>query len=331
LQAVSIRAKDSSVSRPLSNAAHRLAQRLFPGDEAERFLAALANPQRGGHSLAWLADRQPVPFTVLPACSWQPDWVDRVDGDSGAGRHNLHDQGAYYCMDASSIFAAQVLRAVESRPRLLIDLCAAPGGKSILAWRMLQPAHLLANEVVGKRLPPLLQNLKRCGIHPASVCSLEPAELGRQLPQLADAVLVDAPCSGQSLIARGKDAPGCFHPSIVNMNAQRQRRILAAAVDLVAPGGYLAYITCTYAEKENEANAAWLLKKFPSFTAVAVPALASHASHLTPIPCYRLWPQNGEGAGSFAVLFRREGSTGEVEFDAAVASLPNVRRVGEIS
>ena len=70
----------------------------------------------------------------------------------------------------------------------------------------------------------------------------------------------------------------------------------------------MAYITCTYAEKENEGNLRWLLRQFPEFTAVPVPALETHRSRLAEAPCYRLWPQGGVGAGSFAALLRRNGN-----------------------
>jgi 16S rRNA C967 or C1407 C5-methylase (RsmB/RsmF family) len=315
------------VPRPLSNAALRQAQRLFPESpaEAEHFIAALQAQESSGHTIAWIRDRSPVPLPILPPSSWQPEWLDRVSGDSGAGRHPLHESGAYYCLDSSSVFASRVLTVVPKAPRLAIDLCASPGGKSVLTWRTLQPQYLLANEVTGKRVPPLLQNLRRCGITPASVCSMEPQELAQLLPEAADLVVVDAPCSGQSLIARGKDAPGCFHPSIITMNAQRQRRILAPALSLVAPGGHLAYITCTYAEKENEANLAWVLKRFPHFTAVSVPLLSPNASHLSSHPCYRLWPQHREGAGAFAVLFQHSGSaTAAPDITSLLARLPKI-------
>lgn len=318
--------------RPLSNAALRLASKLFPTDaaEAERFLTALHQPARGGHAIAWLRTRSPVPFTISERFCWQPEFVDRVAGDAGAGRHPLHEAGAYYCLDSSSVFASCVFSAVPAHPALIIDLCAAPGGKSLLAWRMLQPGHLLSNEVVGKRVPPLLQNLRRCAVQPATVCSLNPQALASLLPQSAQLVIVDAPCSGQSLVARGKDALGCFNPSIIAMNAQRQRRILAQALDLVAPGGHLAYITCTYAEKENEANLAWMLKRFPSMQAILVPQLAAHTSHLTTNPCYRLWPQHGEGAGCFAALLRRQGHTNTKTIDVPtlLQKLPYVWAVG---
>ena len=129
--------------------------------------------------------------------------------------------------------------------------------------------------------------------------------MARVAPASADVVIVDAPCSGQSLVARGRDAPGCFHPATINLNANRQRRILANAATCVAREGSLLYITCTYSEKENERNLEWFLNHFADFAAVPVPALSRHQSHLSSHPCYRLWPQETWGAGGFVARLER--------------------------
>jgi 16S rRNA C967 or C1407 C5-methylase (RsmB/RsmF family) len=134
-------------------------------------------------------------------------------------------------------------------------------------------------------------------------------------------VIVDAPCSGQSLLARGKESPGCFHPATINMNSNRQKRIVANAAKLVAPGGCLAYMTCTYSEKENEDVVRWLHKRFPQLTPQSVAALAGRESKLAEFPCYRLWPHE-EGAGAFAAILRNSDEQGprrEIELDAAPA------------
>jgi 16S rRNA C967 or C1407 C5-methylase (RsmB/RsmF family) len=121
---------------------------------------------------------------------------------------------------------------------------------------------------------------------------------------LGDVVIVDAPCSGQSLLGRGKESPGCFHPATINMNSNRQKRILANSAAVVSPGGYLAYLTCTYSMKENEEVVRWFLKKFPMFAPQKVDALAGHESCYCEFPCYRLWPHDGEGAGGFAAILK---------------------------
>jgi 16S rRNA C967 or C1407 C5-methylase (RsmB/RsmF family) len=160
--------------------------------------------------------------------------------------------------------------------------------------------------VIGKRLGQLVGNLKRCRVSPAIVLRLDSKILAEQIPQTAEVVLVDAPCTGQSLIAKGGKAPGCFHPVNINSNANRQKRILANSAQLVAPQGYLLYMTCTYSPEENEAVAAWFLERFPQFRAIEVPHLQAYQSHLAEIPCYRMFPQQGLGAGAFTVLFQNQ-------------------------
>ena len=289
----------------LSNNVRKLAARLF--EQPAPFLEALKSPVLDTRAIAWTKARpSPMPFDVHPPENWQPSFVDRLRGEAQAGRHELHEMGAYYCLDSSSVFASCVLTAVPTHPDLLVDVCASPGGKSIMGWLMLSPKRMICNETIGKRLGALKSNLTRCGVQVAEVTCLDPSRLAEQMPSEAEVVIVDAPCSGQSLVAKGKEAPGAFHPATINMNANRQRRILANAAQLVKPGGHLAYITCTYSEKENESNVEWFLKKFPHFKAVSVPLLDAFQSHLSRTPCYRLWPQQNVGAGSFTALLVRD-------------------------
>lgn len=314
-----------------SNTLKKLATRLF-ADQAtqDAFIDALLKPAVYSPALVWLKNRPAeMPFSVDPPFDWQPDFVDRVAANQRPGQHPLHQQGYYYCLDYSSVFAASCLCATEREQQLVIDVCASPGGKSVFAWRLLRPEFLLANEVIKKRTAALISNLKRCEIHPTAVVTMDSSRLAAACPESASLVVVDAPCSGQSLIARGKKSPGCFHPATINMNANRQRRILANAVGLVASGGYLAYITCTYSLKENENNVRWLLKKHPQFQPITVPELHVFQSHLADIPCYRLWPQDGIGAGGFAAIVQNheEGTDRPIE----LSSLPVVWRSRQIT
>jgi 16S rRNA C967 or C1407 C5-methylase (RsmB/RsmF family) len=293
---------------PLSNQARKLARQLF--SESEQGQAAFVQALENGvgshrHAVLWTRDRpEEPPFHTEPALPWQPGFVDRLAADQRAGQHPLHDAGHYYCLDMSSVFAASIMTVIQERPRVILDVCASPGGKSVFAWAMFRPDRLIANESIRKRTAQLIANLKRCSIQPAAVISYDTARLAEVCAGAADLVIVDAPCSGQSLIAKGRENPGCFHPATINLNANRQRRILANSARTVAAGGHLAYITCTYAEKENEGNARWLMKQQPGLTPVVVPGLGAHQSHLADFPCYRLWPQEGIGAGAFAVLFK---------------------------
>lgn len=284
----------------------KLSRRLFSQvAEQGAFVDALITPQPYGPALVWTRPRpESLPFEPLPPLPWQPQVCDRYAAEVRPGNHSLHDAGYYYCLDFSSVFAATVLTAVPQPVNAALDLCAAPGGKSLMVRQLLQPAQLWCNEVIRKRVRILIANLKRCGAYEAQVLNQDVAVLAAEMPQSASVVVVDAPCSGQSLLAKGGKAEGCFHPVNLNKNANRQKRILANAAQTVAGGGYLAYMTCTFASEENEQVCDWFLKKFPQFQPVAVPALADFQSHLSDRYCYRLWPQSGLGAGAFTCLFQ---------------------------
>ncbi len=305
-----------------SNLLLKFSQKLFAKapDQRQQFLQALTQPQGFAATILWCRSKPAtLPFAIAPPLPWQPAFVDRLTSETKPGQYSLHTEGYYYCLDFSSVFAAsplQILPQFASSP-LVLDLCAAPGGKGIFAWKALQPQFLFSNEVIGKRLGMLISNLKRCHIEPAAVLSLDSQVLAQLIPARIQVVLVDAPCTGQSLLAKGEKAPGCFHPVTINQNANRQKRILANASYLVAPQGFLLYMTCAFSPEENEQVSAWFLQKFPQFQPVAVPHLTAFQSHLTDHPCYRLWPQSGLGAGAFTILFqnRAEGETSPLPVD----------------
>ncbi|PSN12494.1 Fmu (Sun) domain-containing protein [filamentous cyanobacterium CCT1] len=291
----------------------KLSRRLFVEErDRDAFVEALTNPQPFPSAIMWMQPRpEQVPFAIAPALPWQPAWVDRLTPDQRPGQHSLHQTGAYYCLDMASVFSAAVFSAIPTPVEAVLDLCAAPGGKSLLVRQALHPNYLWCNEVIRKRVRILISNLKRCRATEALVFNLDPQLFAEQLPHTASVVVVDAPCSGQSLLAKGDAALGCFHPVNIKKNASRQKRILANAAQTVAAEGYLAYMTCTFSLEENEQVAAWLMKKKPQFEAVEVPALRDHASPLVSFPCYRLWPQSGLGAGGFTVLLRNRGESVE--------------------
>ena len=186
-------------------------------------------------------------------------------------------------------------------------MCAAPGGKSILAQTRVSPQEHVSNEVNPKRLGILRHNLLRCGFTNLYTQRLRPDQWAELAPGCIDLILADAPCSGQSLLAKGIPNPGCFNSSVTGGNAKRQRGILLAALRCLAPGGFLLYTTCTYAPEENERNVLYLLKRHPDLHTVTVPELEHFRSSLTQEACYRLMPFHGAGAGGFTCLLRKEG------------------------
>jgi 16S rRNA C967 or C1407 C5-methylase (RsmB/RsmF family) len=308
-----------------TNLLQKLSHVVFAdSEERAAFIDALLYPQPYLPCILWTQPRPSLmPFKIEDPLTWQPSFVDRLAIDSAPGRHPLHDAGYYYCLDFSSVFAASVTLSLPTVSGTIVDVCAAPGGKSVFLWRQFQPQQLICNETIRKRVGMLIGNLKRCQIHPVAVVNCDPSQLAEAIPQTAQLIFVDAPCTGQSLLAKGQKAPGCFHPLTIRQNAQRQKRIIANAARVVAPGGYLVYTTCTFSPDENEKVGEWLVHKFPKFVPQAVSMLAAFQSHLSELPCYRMWPQSGFGAGAFAMIFQNT----EQGFPETIlqSSLPGVR------
>ncbi|MEH1781014.1 MAG: RsmB/NOP family class I SAM-dependent RNA methyltransferase [Nostoc sp.] len=289
-----------------SNLLLKVSRRLFANlDEQEKFIEALMNPRPFSPSIIWCQEKPDIsPLAVETPTSWQPQFIDRLSLGEKPGKHPLHEKGYFYCLDFSSVFAATTLLAISQSVHLVFDMCAAPGGKSIFAWRTLQPKLLISNEVIGKRLGMLISNLKRCQINPSAVVNRDSSIFAEMFPCSSNLVIVDAPCTGQSLLAKGEKAPGCFHPTAINKSANRQKRIIANSAKMVLPQGYLAYMTCTYSPEENEQVCEWFLERFPQFNAIEISALSQYQSHLTTMPCYRMFPQDRLGTGAFTVLFK---------------------------
>ncbi len=218
----------------------------------------------------------------------------------------LWHAGAYYVQEASSMAIAEAVRqwVGTDRPLRVLDLAAAPGGKSTLMVALLSADSLLvANEPIRSRYDILRQNLVRWGLPNVLSANHDPQDFA-PLAGWFDVVLVDAPCSGEGLWR--KDAQAMLEWSLqqVNFCAARQRRILAYAIDLLAPGGTLLYSTCTYNDTENSTNARWLRDAFD----------------LEPLPLrwpakwgiveqdlgYQFYPHRVRGEGFYLSCFRKK-------------------------
>ncbi len=213
--------------------------------------------------------------------------------------------GGYYVQEASSMILREVLSQLVStnRPLRVLDLCAAPGGKStLLASWMPAGSLLLANEVIRSRINPLQENLERWG-NPHTFTSGYDPEGFAKLGGFFDVVLVDAPCSGEGLFRKDPEAVREWSPEHVQLCAARQRRILAAVVKLVAPGGTLLYSTCTYNETENDQNAAWLVgQQNLELLEVNLPADWGVVARN---PGYQCYPHRLRGEGFYFAAFRQ--------------------------
>jgi NOL1/NOP2/sun family putative RNA methylase len=169
--------------------------------------------------------------------------------------------GAYYVQEASSMLIAQA--ADFSRDLRILDLCAAPGGKStLLAAHMSSGSVLVSNEIVRNRAAILEENISRWG-HPNVLVTWNNPRDFAQLHHAFDLIVIDAPCSGEGMFRKDPKVVAHWSPRAVQECAERQKEILGHAMDALAPGGRLIYSTCTYNPTENEAVVQWLLDEFP--------------------------------------------------------------------
>lgn len=304
-------ARMQAMNMEMSKAEQRLCTRL--GLDAARSGAMVAALRAGASSrsavvLTPLAPADyvpPFPCEDMSAAAWLPPRVF-VPQQGGPKPTSFEDyaRGMYYMLDLSSCWESAAL-AVVPEPQCSFDLCAAPGGKSMLMLARFRPQQHTANEVNASRRGILRENMQRCGLESVEITGLRPDQWAKE-GRLFDLLLVDAPCSGQSLLAKGIKNPGCLGPSMVNGNAKRQKGILLAAVQCAAPGAHLLYTTCTYDPDENEKVMAYILKRVPGWEAVEVPSLAAYRSALADFPAYRLLPEHGFGAGGFSCLLRKK-------------------------
>lgn len=297
----------------------RLISRLgIPPDEAKALKVCLTQGQSSRRALV-LTPRAPegyIPPGAQTGSGEIPLWIGEgiypvnetvsCDEDS-CGAPGDYAEGYYYPLDLSSVWETAPLSQLPP-PQRCLDMCAAPGGKSILAQARLRPGLHISNEIHPKRLGIMRHNLSRCGFFHMFTQRLRPDQWAAQAPECFDLILVDAPCSGHSMLAKGIPNPGCFHTSTISGNAKRQRGILLCALKTLSPGGHLLYTTCTYAPEENEKTVAWLLKRNQDMYAVETPALARFQVPSAPFPCFRLLPTAGLGAGGFTCLLAKKGS-----------------------
>jgi len=290
---------------------HSFAEKLLPVSEVGSFVESVFQE---------LGKRPVVVWRDVPLLLWEnedissfpldlPAWVTIPKTGIRPGLFPEHTTGEYYCADLSSVILGLAWTRVMERSSSVVDLCAAPGGKAIIAWRALRPEILICNEVIRKRVRILISNLNRMRTHGSRVYSLEVGAITKKLEGQVAVVLADVPCSAQSL---GSEADYPFHKSSINGNLLRQRRILSNAAPLVSSGGLLVYMTCTFSPKENEDNMKWFLKKHPSFSAETIPGYDALQSEFVDFACYRVWPHRRVqgcllGRGGFVCVLKKEG------------------------
>lgn len=218
----------------------------------------------------------------------------------------LFHAGAYYVQEASSMLIGHALQqAIDTtQPLRVLDLCAAPGGKTTLLTSILHNDSLIvANEAIKSRVMILKENVQKWGFPNVHVSNHDPEDLGR-LEAFFDVILIDAPCSGEGLFRKDPAAINEWSLGNVQMCAGRQKRILEAAMPLLKPSGVLVYCTCTYNDTENQSSGQFVLET-GEFKEKKIALSPNWGVVAKPIG-YQCYPHRVRGEGFFFALFQKK-------------------------
>ena len=265
-------------------------------------------------------------FAHLTKVPWAENGYYYQAGDQ-PGRHPFHAAGVYYIQEPSAMAPVELL-GVQPGERVL-DLCAAPGGKSTqIAAKLKGRGFLLCNEIHPARAKILSENIERMGVVNACVTNEAPARLAGFFPEYFDRVLVDAPCSGEGMFRKNDAACEEWSPENVHMCAERQDEILDCAAGMLCAGGRLVYSTCTFAPEEDEGSVSRFLRRHPEFRLMPVDIMEAEKGRLglkgcDGVPAYveeaapglegtlRMAPHRISGEGHFAAVLQKAGSLPE--------------------
>lgn len=274
--------------------------------------------------------RSPFALTSVP---WTNNgfYYDKasMDKKEQPGKHPYYFAGLYYIQEPSAMTPAALLPVQPGD--CVLDMCAAPGGKSTeLAAKLKGEGVLVTNDISSSRAKALLKNVEVFGVSNGVVLSEVPEHLVDYFPEYFDKILIDAPCSGEGMFRKDpsiiksweKQGPEFFHTIQIS--------ILDSAVKLLKPGGLMLYSTCTFSPLENENSIQYVLEHYPEFEVVSIdayekfgpghPEWIEHGSEQLK-HTFRLWPHKIQGEGHFVALLRKKGEP-KVQKEAGKKKLP---------
>ncbi|CAM3111449.1 RsmB/NOP family class I SAM-dependent RNA methyltransferase [Paenibacillus lupini] len=309
------------------------------GEEYDRFISSYDDPRLYGirvnrlklNGEAWKAI-SPLGDAIRPI-PWVEDGYYYEEG-ARPGKHPHYHAGLYYIQEPSAMAPVELLDVQPGQK--VLDLCAAPGGKSTqIAAKLQGSGVLVSNDNAKERTKALAKNIELAGVRNAVILNEEPSALAPAFGQWFDRILVDAPCSGEGMFRKDESMIAEWEKHSIERCSTMQRHILRDAAAMLAPGGILVYSTCTFSPEENESQIAELLAELPDFEVVQVeplygwkngqPDWAGEAGReLAPARLaslsgtVRLWPHHIEGEGHYAAVLRRK------ESDEAAAISPDI-------
>lgn len=301
------------------------------GDEYEAYLECYSKPNYGGLRVNTLKISPEEFERICPFSIKRIPWIKNgyyYDSKEQPARHPYYYAGLYYIQEPSAMTPASLL-PIEKGDKVL-DICAAPGGKSTeLGAKLNGEGVLVSNDISNSRAKALLKNIELFGIRNSLVVSEAPSKLLQYFPEYFDKILIDAPCSGEGMFRKSPAIIKNWEEIGVDYYSQLQKEIILIAAKMLKPGGMMLYSTCTFSPEENEGTISYLLEECPEFHVVkAIPDEElqkelglSYEGFDCGKPewvdqgkeelkhCIRLWPHRIEGEGHFIALLRKDGNS----------------------
>lgn len=291
------------------------------GDEYEDYLASMEEGRKYGLrvntakiSVEEFEKIAPFPLTKIP-------YVDNgfyYGSDVQPAKHPYYFAGLYYLQDPSAMTPASRLPVEEGD--VVLDLCAAPGGKATeLAAKLNGTGLLVANDISSKRAKALLKNIELFGVENSFIVTEYPKKLQEYFPGFFDKILIDAPCSGEGMFRKEPSMIKAWEQNGPEFYAKLQEEILEQALPMLKPGGYLLYSTCTFSPLEDEGTVEKILamdenmelvpmRGYEDFTEGKPELIGSRNEEIR--RCIRIFPHKLDGEGHFLALFHKKDSDG---------------------
>lgn len=254
----------------------------------------------------------------------QVDWCEDgcyTNKDILNGKHPYHSAGLIYFQEPSAMAAVSALK-IEKGSKVL-DLCAAPGGKSTQAAAALAGTGLLvANEIIPSRAKILSENIERMGIKNAVVINESPEKLLGKYPEEFDYIILDAPCSGEGMFRKEPQAVTEWSLAHSETCAVRQKHIADCAVGMLKKGGRMVYSTCTFAPCENEDVAEYITKTYPEMKLISAEIKGTSNGFDENKLTKRIFPHKARGEGHFIAVFEKAGESEKENIAAKTSKNP---------
>ncbi len=274
------------------------AARLFAGLDTEPEVSVRLNPMK------------PTAKFDIESVGWSPMGRYLAERPQFTLDPHLHG-GAYYVQEASSQFVGYLLKGHDLRGCRVLDMCAAPGGKSTIYSTLVgREGLVVANDISRSRTLALADNVQRWGMGNVVVTNNEPQHISA-FKHWFDVVAVDAPCSGEGMFRKMEEARSEWSESAPEQCAERQREILNEAYQTLRPGGTLIYSTCTFNPIEDEGVVEWLMSEYGSELEAATDVEISEewgiaVSRIGAFQCFHFYPHKCRGEGFFAAVARKK-------------------------